>query len=244
MFGWRGRIGIVIPRAFDYASEFEQILQQVKGVAIAVTCLNLERHGPKDFEKIFPLYQQAGEYLAKFNVNIIILQGTIVFTYKGYEKGLEIAKLIEKNTGVPTRLQLTNQLDALKWFGTKRIALASYYDESRNQERKTLLENLGFQVLSMKGTSAPHAMDIGRTIPYAAYRAAKEAFLEAPEADAIYISGPGWEVVEHIDALEKDTGKPVVASTPADIWAAFNVMRVRQPIEGYGRLLEELPPLP
>ena len=54
-----------------------------------------------------------------------------------------------------------------------------------------------------------------------------------------------WEAtveipIDIIETLEQDLGKPVVASTSAQIWGALNLMNIPGPIKGYGRLLEML----
>ncbi len=238
MFGWRGKIGYVCPQTYVFSREFDQLLPE--GVAMVVATLGIEALVPKEFERLFNLYQPAAENLAKYEVGFIFCGGTPVITYNGYDKSKEMARRIEETTGIPTRLQLTNQIDALNKLSAKKIVVATPYQEERNKERKNLLEGVGFDVLSIKGTGKLTPMEIAKQPPYAAYRLAKEVFLEAPEADAIYISCPTWEVVADIAALERDLGKPVVASTTADVWAALTTMRIKGPIKGYGRLLEML----
>lgn len=238
MFGWRGRIGYICPALYFCASEWEQVLP--KGVSMVVATLGLEAVVPEEFERLFSLYQSAAEKIAKYEVGFIICGGAPVFTYSGYEKSEKMARSIEKTTGIPTKLQLTNQIDALNKLSAKKIVVASPHEEERNRERKKLLEDVGFDVLSIRATGMRTAPEHANQPPHAAYKLAKEVFLEAPEADAIYIPCPAWEVVADIDTIERDLGKPVVASTSADVWAALTTMQVKGPIEGYGRLLEML----
>jgi maleate isomerase len=40
-----------------------------------------------------------------------------------------------------------------------------------------------------------------------------------------------------LDPLEQDLGKPVVSSVQASLWRALRLAGVRQPIDGFGRLL-------
>ena len=42
-----------------------------------------------------------------------------------------------------------------------------------------------------------------------------------------------------IEKLEYDLGKPVVTSNQASLWHTFRIANVREPIQGYGRLLRE-----
>ena len=41
-------------------------------------------------------------------------------------------------------------------------------------------------------------------------------------------------------ALEQRTGKPVVSSNQASIWAAYRAIGLKPKIAGFGRLLESL----
>jgi maleate cis-trans isomerase len=43
--------------------------------------------------------------------------------------------------------------------------------------------------------------------------------------------------MDAIERIERETGKPVVSTTQATIWAALRAISHNEPIEGYGRLL-------
>ena len=51
---------------------------------------------------------------------------------------------------------------------------------------------------------------------------------------------PQWPVCDVIEAIETDTGVPVIASTAANFFAAFSTLGIREPIVGHGMLLESL----
>ncbi|MFT5176351.1 MAG: maleate isomerase, partial [Gammaproteobacteria bacterium] len=59
------------------------------------------------------------------------------------------------------------------------------------------------------------------------------------EADVLFCSCTAWRAMEAVDELEKRTGKPVVTSNQATIWAAFRAIGMDAPIEGYGSLLAD-----
>ena len=55
------------------------------------------------------------------------------------------------------------------------------------------------------------------------------------------ISGSGaWRVIDVVPA-EEDVGVPVVHPVAARVWYVQRQLRVRQPVQGAGRLLVELP---
>jgi maleate cis-trans isomerase len=49
-------------------------------------------------------------------------------------------------------------------------------------------------------------------------------------------------VLDVIDMLEQDLGVPVVHPIPARCWEIQLRLSIRQPVQGYGRLLAEMMP--
>jgi maleate cis-trans isomerase len=50
-----------------------------------------------------------------------------------------------------------------------------------------------------------------------------------------------WDTLSIVAVLEQDLGVPVVQAIAARIWEIQRRLHVRQPIKGYGTLLETLP---
>jgi maleate cis-trans isomerase len=61
-----------------------------------------------------------------------------------------------------------------------------------------------------------------------------------PEADALLCSCTAWRSLEAVAELEQRTGKPVVNSSQASIWAAYRAIGLKPKITAFGRLLESL----
>ena len=75
----------------------------------------------------------------------------------------------------------------------------------------------------------------------AIYQHLKASFNKHPAAQGIYLLGSGaWQVKDIVDA-ENDLGVPVVHPVAARVWLVQKKLRVRNPIQGASRLLEELP---
>ena len=53
--------------------------------------------------------------------------------------------------------------------------------------------------------------------------------------------GTGWRCLDIIHLLEEDLQVPVVHPVPARVWAVQKRLHVRQPVKGYGKLLEQMP---
>jgi maleate cis-trans isomerase len=92
----------------------------------------------------------------------------------------------------------------------------------------------------MEGIEVPFA-DVGRLASTEVYALARRAFLAHPGAQAIYMLGSGWRVLDIIEPLEQDLGVPVVHAVPARVWSIQRRLHLRQPVNGYGRLLASMP---
>jgi maleate cis-trans isomerase len=90
----------------------------------------------------------------------------------------------------------------------------------------------------MEGLALVDNLIVGRLGPETAYDLAMK--VNRAEADTIALSCTNWQTMDAIERIERDTGKPVVSTTQATIWAALRAIGHTEPISGYGRLLREL----
>ena len=58
------------------------------------------------------------------------------------------------------------------------------------------------------------------------------------DADALFCGCTAWRALEAVEELETRSGKPVVTSNQATIWASLCALGIDAPIEGFGRLLQ------
>jgi maleate isomerase len=89
----------------------------------------------------------------------------------------------------------------------------------------------------MRGLACEDVWEIGNLGPEVAYRTAMEAL--HPDADAIVIGETSFRTIEVLEAIEKDSGKPVVAASIASMWHAIRLSGVRGPQPRLGRLFRE-----
>ena len=80
---------------------------------------------------------------------------------------------------------------------------------------------------------------MGKVLPDETYALAKEVARSAPDADGILISCGNLRSFEAIEALEKDTGLPVVTSNQAGLWQALRMVGIHDQLPNLGRLLRE-----
>jgi arylmalonate decarboxylase len=102
------------------------------------------------------------------------------------------------------------------------------------------LEASGVEVVNMKGLSLVDNLVVGRLGPESAYELALQ--VNCREADAIVLSCTNWQTLDAIERIEHETGKPVISTAQASIWAALRIVGHTEAVEGYGKLLRELAP--
>jgi maleate cis-trans isomerase len=116
-----------------------------------------------------------------------------------------------------------------------RLALGTPYPESISRQGRTYWEAAGFQIVGyhrLAGVADIYAESEARA-------AALARLADAPDAQAVLISGTGLPTVGVLEALERELGKPVVSSNQACLWRALRLAGVGEPVPGFGRLLRE-----
>lgn len=235
--GWRARIGVVYPGAGFYPiGDFHKLAP--KGVAIGGG--SVPRHKNESAEEMMHLDEHVVEIakrVAGSKPDIILWCCTAGSFLKGKGHDTRLIEEIEAATGIPATTTATAVMAAFRKLRMKKICMATPYPDPVNEIEKKFLEDNGFVVLQVLGLDLVDNDVLAHLSPNVLYRLAKAADL--PEADGIFISCTGIDVLDIIDPLEQDLGKPVVTSNQASYWHVFKMVKIGEPIQGYGRLLRE-----
>ena len=231
------RIGLLVPSSNTTVEpEFYRALP--RGVTLHTARLFLTRIAPESILRMVEDMETQAKLLASADVDVIVLGATAPSFLKGLGYDRELIAKIESVTARKATTTSTALVQALKHFGVKRVVLGSAYDEKVNGIAKAFLEASGTEVADMKGLSLVDNLVVGRLGPESAYDLAMK--LNHADADAIVLSCTNWQTMESIDRIERETGKPVVTTAQASVWAALRMVGHTESIAGYGRLLREL----
>jgi len=237
-FGWRGRIGLITPsRGWTIEHEWPRMLP--KGVSYLVARIPLKATTPEELLKMGEYALEGAKLLASANVDLICYGCTIETILQGIEYEKMLTNNIYETTGIPAKTMASAVIEAMKSFNARKIAIVTPYIEEINKQEKRFMESIGFEVVYEKGLGISETIEIGKISPGTVYRLGKEAFLKAPQADLLFISCGNLRTIEIISAIEKDIGKPVVSSNQAMLWSALRMIKVNEPILGFGSLLEK-----
>jgi maleate cis-trans isomerase len=238
----RTRIGVMVPST---NTTFEGDFQLTKPRDVTVhgqrLWLTNDAMGASGMDRMNSEIEAGARYLATAKVDVIAYGCTTGSFYRGPGWDTEMLELMRKTAGVPSVATSPSVVAALRFFNARRISVATPYPDWNNKQLRAYLEASGFDVLNVEGE--PRAAGSGNqgindfdpedVIAFASKTC-------RPEADALLCSCTAWRSLEAVAELERRTGKPVVSSNQATIWAAYKALGLTPKITGFGRLLESL----
>jgi maleate isomerase len=243
MFGWRARIGVLLPPGNP------TVEPELWGMAPAGVSLHFARiETPpsvgkaglaEGMEERTRAYRDglAGPTAALSQVQpaVVVLAHTASSYALGFGKDQALADQIAGLAGAPALLAAHAVRAALQHLNVKRLALGTPYPEAISRQGKTYWEAAGFDIVGYHRLE--DVKDIYAENEERAYLLARRA--DASGADAVLLSGTGLPTVAVLEMLERDLGKPVISSNQACLWHALRLAGVREAIPGFGRLLRE-----
>lgn len=188
--------------------------------------------------------ESAARYLSRVKLEAIAYCCTTGSFYRGSGWDREMLQLMERTSGVPAFATSPSVVEALNHFGAKKLSVISPYKEWAHERLREYMVAVGFDVLNAeahpKTASGDFDMcdqDPGEIVEFGVKMC-------HPEADALVCSCTGWRALEVVEELEKLTGKLVIAANQATIWAVLRKLGITEPVDGFGRLLENLSAVP
>ena len=240
----RKRIGLAVPSS-DITCEADFMMAAPPGVTIHShrLWLPVEGAGKGSADLMCSQVPEAAKYLATAKVDAIAFGCTTASFYNGPEAAADLVRAMEEATGAPAAVTSQSAVEALRFFGAKKVSIVTPYKEWANRRLIEYMTDAGFEVLNLEAD--PWAFEesgrmIGEREPEDILEFASAAC--RPEADALFCSCTAWRSMEVAEELEKRTGKPVVTSNQAMIWVLLRRLGFTEPIRGFGRLLESLAP--
>lgn len=246
MYGWKGRIGLLIPNRCT-TMEPELVKLVPDGVSVHAQRVDLQDTSVAGLRKMQKEILHASRMINAVAPSVIILGCTVASMVGGAKYDMKIMRDMSRMTGTPSITAAAAVVQALKRMQVQKVAVGTPYTEEVNDLLRVFLETQGFKITNIKGLgysksimSYPLASKpvsaTGLLEPKVAYRLGCD--VDSDEADAILISCTNLRTLEIIDTLEKNRGKPVVTSNQASVAFAMQVMGIKERITGFGSLLD------
>lgn len=240
--GWRGKFGLINPGVMRGVEvrHFYQVAPE--GLEMLAVTLGITRLTDERVQQALSRVDEAAQRLAEAGANFVSIQGTPLVSIKGFGWDKELIKRVEDIAKCPATTSMTAAVEAFKSVSVKKVAMGSPMTHEMDRRSKKFLEDNGIEVLNIKSLNIEVNRQIRELPENASYNVAREAYLGAPEAEGIYIPCGAWGSPAVIEYLERDFGKPVVTSHQAALWACLKALKIRDRVEGYGRIFESLRP--
>jgi maleate isomerase len=238
MIGRRARLGFLIPPG-NPTIECETAEMAPAGVSVHFSRMvapgeggSLDGQEERNRSQIEHIDESA-DLLAKVKPSVMMLAHTASSYTLGREAEARLVERMRVQYRTPFATAFGSVVAALHQLGVKRIALGAPYSEAITLKGKALLEAHGFEVV--RHGRLPNVTNIFDETPERAYQLGRS--VDAPEVEAVFLSGLGMPTIPILETLERDLGKPVISAASAMMWNALRIAGVREGVKGYGRLL-------
>lgn len=237
------RIGVFVP--FTNSNlEADMAMMRPNGVSMHYT-----RLGGYDIDEVPDSEQMAGlaqsdmddaiRLIAGVRPDVVLYGCTSATLSLGPSFDQTLAAKIKRKSGATCITAAGALVNALNTLNVSDIAFASPYVAALNDDAISFLNSQGFNSVSR----FDYPVDLGNygqgeLQPDQIMELAIEA--DSPQAQAIVLSCTDLRAAEIIKPLEAQSGKPVITSNQAMVFASMQALALREAADGFGRLLELL----
>ena len=238
MYGWRGRIGLLVP-SINTTMETEFWHLAPAGVSVHTARIAGGRHGtPEELRAMEAASQQAARDVAMVQPDVVVYGCTSGSFFEGAEWNRRICAQLTGITGAPTVTTAGAMAACLRAGGHRKITVITPYVALTNERLKDFLQAAGIEVVSLGTFDMLDMFDHAAILPEAIYRKVRET--DCAEAEAVFVACTQLRALEVLEMLERDLGKPVYSAVQASAWQAFTTLGIDPDIADGGSLLRAL----
>ena len=224
------RIGVLVPSTNTAVeADYQRTVAVAKGITIHGQRL-LIPEGELSAAFLDEMNKDLDKSIATLNtarVDIMAYCCTSGSFYKGPGWDEDVLNKIGELAGVKAVATSPAVLEALHDAEAQRLSVATPYPDWTNERLKDYLEKQGFEVLNVAGDA--RARQGGHSFVNDQDPAEIARFVidnHNPEADVIFCSCTAWRSMEAIPEIEKATGKKVITSNQATVWATLKALQI------------------
>ena len=253
------KVGFISPPAwFDISpSEFLRIAPKNTIVMQTVMRPLNFNYSMENFLNSVPELSTCFDSLAAAGANVVAQFGYPFSLVHGWEKAQQIQESIQKNKDTKFVMMGVEIVYALRHLNCKSITIAStYYSEKTAKMLHEYLMEAGLNILHSENWQSQNiakdtdsGMFIGegeldpmdwQTPVHAVKKAVRNVSKNAPDADGILVTGGGMRLLDIIEGLEEEIGKPVIGGDVTLYWGILRTFGIKENVRGHGRLLASL----
>ena len=238
MYGWRGRIGLLVP-SINTTMETEFWSIAPRGVSVHTARIAGGRKGtPEELRNMEKEARLAAGRVANVEPGVVVYGCTSGSFFEGPEWNTMICEALTDITGAPTVTTAGSMAECLMQNGHRKVDVVTPYVDLTNERLRQFMRAHDIEVGSLATFDMLDMFDHAKILPEEIYRRVKDT--TTPESTAVFVACTQLRAMEVIDALERDLGKPVYSAVQATAWMAFDALGVDPQIEHCGSLLRSL----
>ena len=238
MYGWRGRIGLLVP-SINTTMETEFWRIAPAGVSVHVARIAGGRHGtPEELRNMESASKHAASEIAMVEPDVVVYGCTSGSFFEGPAWNRKISEQLAAITKAPTVTTAGAMAACLAAGGHRKVDIVTPYVDVTNERLRHFLKAHGIEVVKLGTFDMLDMFDHAKIEPGEIYRKVKT--ITSPKAEAVFVACTQLRALEVLDMLERDLGKPVYSAVQASAWQAYDAMNVDPEIMDCGSLLRKL----
>jgi maleate cis-trans isomerase len=238
MYGWRGRIGLLVP-SINTTMETEFWGIAPEGVSVHTARIAGGRHGtPEELRNMEKEARLAAARVANVEPDVLVYGCTSGSFFEGPEWNKMIKEELTRITGAPTVTTAGSMAECLMRNGHRKVDVVTPYVDLTNERLRQFLRGHDIDVGTLATFDMLDMFDHAKILPEEIYRRVKDTTTD--DSSAVFVACTQLRAMEVLDALERDIGKPVYSAIQATAWLTYEAMNVDPEIMHCGSLLRSL----
>lgn len=238
-YAWRARIGLIAPSSgHNMEHDFHRFAPP--GVGIATTRVSLRACNRETLMEMAEKLSGAAEIYNDRPQDVVTFGCTSGSFIGGVGFDQMLIDRIEKSAGCKGLTTSTSLMDALRIMGINRLAVVTPYIEEVNIAEHDFLVSQGIEVTSIEGLGLGLPKQVPGIVelpPNEMYTLVKKQDLS--NADAVFVSCTGLNVLDIIPYVETDFGLPCLTSNQVTLWGALRACGVNDKLPNLGTLCNQ-----
>ena len=225
-------IGLIIPSS-NRLTEPQFHTYAPAGVGIHVTRLRMTGKWRKPLSELKGPLTEAAAAISDVRPGVIVFHCTANSMENGLAGEAAIVETVQTASGCPTITTAQAIREAFAHCGIKKLVLVSPYVKETNEHEVRYLTEAGFTVLHELGLGL-ETHGYSAVTPEEWTKVVKDNI--RPGADGYFLSCTNTRMIETIEILENQLGKPVINSNQATLWACLKKLGIKHSDQRLGRL--------
>jgi maleate cis-trans isomerase len=230
------RLGVVIP-SVNVVLEDDFHRMRPAGVTTHVARMFFDRtlSPVETLEAQVASAHEAVRHLQTADVRAIAFACTSGSFFKGVDWDRDLSASLGAIADCPVVTTATACGRALGHLGVGSVAIVSPYSDDINQRFVPFLEHFGVTTVAMRRLDSTYPESVTPDMITGAVRD-----IRSRRYDALLLACTGMAAIDLIDPLEQETGRRVVTSNQATLWALLSAVGVRPRYRRFGTLMRSL----